>query len=295
MNWSSNTIQETAPFPNSHCSLLGRDGELLVHPDSTKERHRAAYTEAQNNDYKGARKTARAMMAGESGYNAITLDGQDYYVFYKPFENIGWSVAIVCPEEDIFGRYHRMQTYMAIITVAGLLLLLLFIMLTTHYYMKPLHLLTRLARRISEGHYTMSIPINNRQDEISFLQNNFRTMQESLASQINEIEQLSKTLNERNEALKRAYEQGLEADRVKTAFLRNMSDRMAVLINGIGAVVKKLTENYENMPADEMACLVNKMESQSNEAAQLLNQLIDVSLKDKGSIVSDNPNNTEQP
>ena len=279
MDWFSQTIQLTSPFPHSHCTLLGRDGTLLVHPDSTKASHQASFDSAQEQNNMGARKTARSMMLGESGCNNVTLDGIDYIVYFKPFENIGWSVAIVCTEEDIFGSYNRLQNYMVLICSVGMLLLLVFCVLIIHHYLKPLPLLASSARKMSEGRYKDKIPVSTRQDEIGFLQNSFRNMQSSLSNHLSEIQQLTVTLCERNEALKHAYEQGLEADRVKDAFLRNMSNRMTVLMSSIDSTVKKLTLNYDDLQADEVQRLVDLLQSHSEEAAQLLNQLIEMSLK----------------
>lgn len=48
-------------------------------------------------------------LRGEEGTRQLVIDGQESYVFYKPLGNTGWSVAIVCPESDIFGAFNRLS------------------------------------------------------------------------------------------------------------------------------------------------------------------------------------------
>lgn len=44
-------------------------------------------------------------------------------MFYKPLGITGWSVAMVCPESDIFGGYMRLYKIVIFIVIVGLILM----------------------------------------------------------------------------------------------------------------------------------------------------------------------------
>lgn len=45
------------------------------------------------------------------------VDGEPNFIFYHPFENAGWSVAIVCPESDVFSSYNSLLRYTLVISL----------------------------------------------------------------------------------------------------------------------------------------------------------------------------------
>jgi HAMP domain-containing protein len=153
------------------------------------------------------REAAQAMLNGETGYRYVNLDGEDYYVFFKPFErsavvgraltNLGWSVGVILPEEDIFGDYWRLHYIVLIIAAVGLLLLLLSCRLFIRRQLIPLRQLEKSARHITEGRYDERIPDSRRLDEVGRLHSHFQQMQQSLATRVGEMQQLSDILKER--------------------------------------------------------------------------------------------------
>lgn len=125
----SKIVLEVKPSPNSFCTLLGRDGTFIVHPDSTKLNRNAIEFGRQIGD-SSVVEAATAMVSGKTGYQRFRLYGEDSYVFYKPFvrsavpgramSELGWSAGIIYPEEDIFGDYLRLLNTVIIIAVIGL-------------------------------------------------------------------------------------------------------------------------------------------------------------------------------
>ena len=79
------------------------------------------------------------------------------------------------------------------------------------------------------------------------LQNNFKTMQQSLATNIGELEQLTTELEKHGEELRIAYEKAQKADRMKTAFLHNMTNQMLEPSKAISRDVEALCNNSGNI------------------------------------------------
>ena len=124
LDWFSDTVSATKPFPNSFTILLGKGGTFLVPTDSTRQSYENVFASSLNNAEPAIEGLREAMIAGESGYRTMTINGELSHVFYKPFKNTGWSVAMVCPESDIYAAFHQLKRTVQLVTAIGLLLLL---------------------------------------------------------------------------------------------------------------------------------------------------------------------------
>ncbi len=233
----SRIISETKPSPHSHCVLLDKEGSFIVYPDGEFQKLQSTLTlTGQNRQEHVISQVLEEMISGETDYQSFMLDHSKYYVFYKPFErnavtaryidNMGWTAGIIYPEGDIVGDYHRLLNYVMAIAFVGLLLLFILCRAIIHRQLKPLTMLTKSAQHIARGNYSDPIPPSHREDEIGRLQENFRQMQQTLASHISELEQLTTTLQKHGEELQEAYDQAQKADRMKVAFLHNMTNQM---------------------------------------------------------------------
>ena len=83
--------------------MIGAGGTYFVHPDSTKLFNETIFTPTLEKPDTALTALGHAMQRGETGMRQLMFEGQDCYVFYKALGSTGWSVAIVCPESDIFG------------------------------------------------------------------------------------------------------------------------------------------------------------------------------------------------
>ena len=278
----SKILLETKPSPNSFCTLLRKDGSIIIHPDSSLLNQNILAL--SSDDDASMRETAAAMLNGETGYRKVILDGEDYYVFYKPFvradvpgralADLGWSAGVILPEDDIFGDYIMLHYIVIIIAVVGLLLLLLSCYFFIHRQLLPLRQLEKSAHRIAEGYYDEPIPDSRQQDEVGRLQRHFQQMQQSLSTRMGEMQQLSDTLKQRGEELQATYEQAQAADRMKTNFLYNMSDQMMAPIGGIFQSVKTISDRGGELSEEDINLLVEEIQKQGEKVTDLLNQLI---------------------
>ena len=187
LNWLSNTISAVKPYPNSYSIMLGRGGTYFVHPDTTKLFYETIFTETMDHPDSTVTALGHAMLRGEDGMRQLNFEGQDCYVFYKPLGTTGWSMAIVCPESDIFGGYDRLRRIVIIIVIIGLLLMLLAFSRIIKKELTPLNTLARQAETISSGQFDHVMPEDGRIDEIGQLSKSFGNMQHSLVNYIDEL------------------------------------------------------------------------------------------------------------
>ena len=77
----SDIVLSTKPSPNSYATMLGSDGSFIVHPDSDKVLHHTIFTLNHKDTDPMFLETARAMMAGETGWHRFNNDGTDCLLF----------------------------------------------------------------------------------------------------------------------------------------------------------------------------------------------------------------------
>lgn len=291
----SKIVLEAKPSPNSFSTLLGSDGSYIIHPDS-KKLNRNVFELAKKATHPSVEEAARAMVAGETGYKRVQLDGTDCYVFYKPFErtnvpgramaDLGWSAGIIYPADDIFGDYNRLLYMVLIIAIVGLTLLLALCYVFIHRQFLPLRKLAVEAQRITKGHYEETgdggqetgdeslDTVIRRQDEIGRLQSHFVEMRRSLSTRMGEMQRLTDLLNERGEVLRSAYELAQAGESMKINFLYNMSDQMTSPVSGIKKSVDTLCDRYSSLTEEDVNRLVEDVRRRGDKVTDLLNQLI---------------------
>ncbi|MBO4719094.1 MAG: SpoIIE family protein phosphatase [Prevotella sp.] len=187
LSWLSQTIQAVKPYPNSYSIMVGRGGTYFVHPDSTKITRQTIFTQTMEQPDTALTALGHAMQRGEEGIKQMNIGGEDSYVFYKPLGKTGCSMAIVCPESDIFGGFDRLRRTVMTIVFVGLLLMLYFFIRIITRELSPLRRLAREAETIASGQFDTQLPDLNRTDEIGQLSHSFGNMQQSLVRYIEEL------------------------------------------------------------------------------------------------------------
>ena len=189
ISWLSQTISATKPYPNSYSIMIGRGGTYFVHPDTTKITRQTIYTQTIEKPDTALEALGHAMQRGEEGMKHMIIDGEDCYVFYKPLGQTGCSMAIVCPEKDVFSSFNRLrQSVMAIVIIGLLLMLYLFIRIITRE-LNPLRRLAQEAETIASGQFEAELPDFQRIDEIGQLSHSFADMQQSLVKYIEKLKE----------------------------------------------------------------------------------------------------------
>ena len=187
ISWLSQTISAVKPYPNSYSIMIGQGGTYFVHPDTTKITRQTIFTRTIEHPDTALTALGYAMQRGEEGMKFMKLDGKDCYVFYKPLGHTRCSMAIVCPEHDIFSGFDRLRRTIMTIVIGGLLLMLFFFIRIITRELKPLRRLAKEAETIASGQFDAELPNFNRIDEIGQLTQSFGNMQQSLVRYIEEL------------------------------------------------------------------------------------------------------------
>lgn len=191
LEWLSKTISAVKPYPHSYSIMIGQGGTFFVHPDTTKLFYQSIFTPTLIKSDTAITGLGHAMQAGQEGMRQLKVDGEDCYVFYKPLDDTGWSVGIVCPAMDIFGGYYRLINAIIGIVIVGLLLMLMIFSGIISNHLEPLVELSYQAETIASGRFDEEITEYRHNDEIGKLNESFRYMQQSIVRQIEELKQVN--------------------------------------------------------------------------------------------------------
>ena len=285
LDWFSSTISEAKPYPHSYSILLGKGGTYLVHPDTTKLFYETIFTRSMEEHDSVVTSIGEAMIAGETGHRIVNIDGEPCYVFYKPFKNTGWSVAIICPESDIFDSYYKLLRAARIIVAVGLVLLLVFCLFIVRHTLRPLKRLANFTVLNAEGQFTDEVPDSTRLDEIGELQRRFRTMQQALQQYMDQLFQETAILELQNQELATAFEHVKEEERVKTHVLHEMSEDMVTPVQGIMTGSSAICDNHHRLSEEEFGRTVDDIIQNTNQVTTLLDKLLREAQGDKELII----------
>ena len=264
------TIESKKPYPHSYFMMLGNDGHYFLHPDTTRLLNSTIFDNVDPRAHADIIALGHEMMAGNEGSMRVVFDGQPCLVCYHPVPGTHWSVALVCPDSDILKGYNRLAYIVVIVIVLGLLAILLMCRRVVAHAIRPLNQLVGQSQLIAAGQYDQQIAHSKRLDVVGQLQNNFATMQESLAKHISNIQQVNEETAQRNEELVKAGQMAEEAGRQKTAFMQNMTHQIRTPLNIILGFAQVVRDNLGSLPDEEMQNIVGIM----NHNAKTLNRMV---------------------
>jgi len=277
--WLSMSIQALRPLPNVYGAMMTRSGAFIIHPDTSLLRPRAMFRLMEQYPEDKFSYTAYRMLAGEHGTEMLTLDGTPCLLAYKPYEKTHAEIEIVCPEDEIMGHYNYMIPLMVGVVVLALIAIIGFCSVYVYRELNPLRTLEKIAKHIKNGHYDVAIRPSNRQDEVGSLTNSFIAMQKSINEHLDEIERNNQKLVQQNLQLTEAHLRIQKADKVKTAFLQNMTDQMGEPVNEISRLVNQVRQHHEQMTKEEVAQLANQVDAHTQTVTNLLSKLLEISTK----------------
>ncbi|MCG6926477.1 MAG: SpoIIE family protein phosphatase [Acidobacteria bacterium] len=127
------------------------------------------------------------MLAGESGFRAVDLDGRRYRLTFRPVGYAGWSMAVLYPEDELFEEVGRLRTVQAGLSLGGLALLALVVVVLARRLTWPLGALAASADDLATGNLDAALPAVEARDEIGRLALAFHHMRDSLKAYVRDL------------------------------------------------------------------------------------------------------------
>ena len=214
-------------------------------------------------------------IAGEqSGYRRMEHDGREMFIFTQPLGDRPFVLTAVCPAEDVYSRYSRMQGFLLLRGMVGVVILLIVLYFIVGRHLRPLHWLADSAQSIAEGNLDTPIPDAHHEHEAGRLQNSLVKMQQALKAYMTEMQQKQVTLSKQNAELKAAYAEVQAYEVKKTNFVHDMTAQMAQPVERLCQEVETICRDAATMTREEMAQRQAVVMQDSETITQLLDKLM---------------------
>ena len=214
-------------------------------------------------------------IAGEqSGYRRMEHDGREMFIFTQPLGDRPFVLTAVCPAEDVYGRYSRMQGFLLLRGMVGVVILLIVLYFIVGRHLRPLHWLADSAQSIAEGNLDTPIPDAHHEHEAGRLQNSLAKMQQALKAYMTEMQQKQVTLSKQNAELKAAYAEVQAYEVKKTNFVHDMTAQMAQPVERLCQEAETICRDAATMTREEMAQRQAVIMHDSETITQLLDKLM---------------------
>lgn len=211
----------------------------------------------------------------EQGYRQILYEGREIFIFSQPIGERDFSLAVVCPAQDIYEYNPGVQWFLLLRGGIGVLILLYIIFLVIASYLRPLHILADAAQSIANGRLDTPIPETHREHETGRLQNSLKKMQTSLATYMAEMQQKQETLSQQNTELHAAYSEAQAYETMREKVISNMTDRMATPVAQICQSTDVLCHEYDTLSKAEMTAHQTDIMQATQTITELLDQLME--------------------
>lgn len=273
LNWLNKTIQDGMAIKGAYCVMVGKDGEFFVHPDSSKLSVETLFTGLDPDKDADMIALANSMVNGEEGSAEVNFNGRNSYVFYRPLSQTGWSIAIVCPEDDLLWGYNHLSYMVTGIIALELLVLLFLCRWIIRRTLKPVTRLALQTRRIAAGHFDEIIPPTDNPDAIGLLQNTFSKMQASINSYVGKMSAVNSEIEKRNRELVEANLQAQESLEKKIAFMQDITHQVRTPLNIVIGFAQVLGMGHRHVPEDELRTITEAMHDKAAGIKALVEKL----------------------
>jgi len=210
----------------------------------------------------------------ESGYRQLVHDGREMYIFSQSVGDRQYSLAAVCPAEDIYSKYEYMYGVLLHWGVVGVLIIIIVLFLAIARHLRPIHQLADAAQSIADGNMNTHIPPTHYKHESARLQLSLKKMQRSLKAYLKEMQLKQTELSAHNAELQKAYSEAKAYEQKKTKFLNDMTNRMAPPVKQLCSHTDTICCDYSHLTDNEMDTLQTDIMHCTDEITELLDQLI---------------------
>ena len=280
------TVNAEHPYENSYFMMLGPDGHYFVHPDTTRLLKETIFTGMDPRVHTDVVALGYEMTNGRTGHMEVKLDGESYIVLYRPLEGTQWSIALVCPSNELLRGYNSLNYVLLPLLIIGLVLLVMGCYRIIKHFIQPLGLLAAELRQIGHGDYEKPLPLSERTDLIGQLQNTFCLMRRRITQHIHDAEHTKQEAEQRTAELEQATLLARQASEQKTQFMQDMSHQIRTPLNIVHGFSQVLRQDCEILPDEEKRQIAETMYVQTNMLDYMVSKLLTASLIESRQTIS---------
>ena len=184
----TNIVSSIRVLKTGYGCLLSRNGVFLVHPRQNIVMNESLFSIAEERHNQDLRDIGRRMAAGETGFISFnTLEGVPSWMYYAPLRQMGWTLAVVFPKDELLADIRTLTLMMAAMGLAGIFLLAMIVVYISESITRPIRALAEASDKIAAGDFEAGLPETHSKDEVGALTRDFQAMQNSLKDYIRQL------------------------------------------------------------------------------------------------------------
>lgn len=163
--------------------MLDDKGNTITHPNNSDKGNpisEKGSLDPQIADISGK------MISGEKGIAKIDLEEIPSYLLYTPISNIGWSIGVVVPVDEVREPVYTLGRISLFTVIIGMIIICLIIIALTSRIIRPINEFSRLMYQVAGGDYTVRSNVQTR-DEVGNLGNSLNHMLEKQEQLIRQV------------------------------------------------------------------------------------------------------------
>lgn len=200
-----NEIIELSVMDYGYAFLMDREtGKILTHPDTNLKNSIIFETEVGTflNDVSKLVNALPEDTTAEMPVQYLHDDTGSYYVCAQPFPDTPWVLVSCLPDDYITDELIPTFTSMMIIIVVMLFATLLIAGIVISRTTAPINKLTKVLTDITDGDFSVEIPISSGKDEISVMSRALRDFVSVMREVITDIREVSNSLSQHSNSTK---------------------------------------------------------------------------------------------
>ncbi|MBR4298779.1 MAG: SpoIIE family protein phosphatase [Bacteroidales bacterium] len=187
LEWLTDLVGGIKAFDNAYNLMVSRNASFIVHPNRDLILNETIFSSTYGDDDESLHKMQEDMVNCRAGEVLRNEEGGKFFVFYSPVETTCWSVAIVCPRNELYVGVRRLRTVLIILGLLSLLLMLALSYSGIRKVVAPVEDFSDVAKKIANGEFNAELPQIHSQDELKELHDSFKYLQQSLTRYIDEL------------------------------------------------------------------------------------------------------------
>ncbi|MDD2466643.1 MAG: SpoIIE family protein phosphatase [Desulfobulbus sp.] len=181
LDWLTELVGSIKVLKSGYAFLLSRNGTIVTHPSRAMIMNETIFSLAEARNEKALRHLGRKMINGDSDFIPyIDIQGVKSWLYYAPIPSVGWTLAVVFPESELFAQIKSLSLTGMLMGLAGIFLLAVVVTFIARTITTPLHLLAEATAEIAGGNFDVELPSIHTDDEVGTLTSAFMVMQNFL-------------------------------------------------------------------------------------------------------------------
>jgi phosphoserine phosphatase RsbU/P len=181
LEWLTQLVGSIKVLKSGYAFLISRNGTIVTHPDREMIMNETIFGLAEARNDPALRSLGRKMIKGGSDFIPYTnIHGAKSWLYYAPIPSVGWTLAVVFPEAELFAQIKTLSLTGVLMALASIFLLAAVVTFIARSITAPLHLLAEATAEIAGGNFDVELPPVRSRDEVGTLTNAFQVMKSSL-------------------------------------------------------------------------------------------------------------------